>query len=255
MINIIVPVVEDAENFAKFIGENKSKDAVFFVGITENMKKKFSVKGKNIKVFVFKNKSKREEILNSLHSHIVDTGKILIVRRPLTKEEFHSLTTSTKDITTLKAGHNKFVMTIKRIMKILVRKFFAFSFFDDISAICYGESMFQLLRVCPNLSMASRINKYVGLEMEEIETDEKQVKKDFNKSKSIIKLLLGTLFFLGSLAGGILVCIFTPLKALIVILVIFWIFVALIIWFVSLVNFTRTLAVGDLRYGKAEEIA
>ena len=36
-------------------------------------------------------------------------------------------------------------------------------------------------------------------------------------------------------------------------LVIFWIVIALMVQMVSIVNFTRTLAVGNLRYGRAEE--
>lgn len=253
MINLIVPIVEDVEKFETFIRENNSNDMKIFVGIKESLAKYFSLKAKNVEIHIFENKSNREEIINALHSCKMEKGKLMIVRRPLANQEFFSLVSSTKDIVTLKSKHNKFVSAIKKFMGAVVKRFFAFNFFEDISAICYGESMFELLSVCTNLSMASRINKYVGIEIEEIETNEKQVKKDYSRSKAVFKFLLGTLFFLGSLAGGILVCLFTPLKALIVILVIFWVFFALVIWLISIVNYTRTLAVGDIRYGKAEE--
>lgn len=254
MINILIPIVEDVEGFVEFIRKNKSKDCKFFVGIRKKLSSKFVLKSKNVEVRVFEDKANKEEIINSLHSSQLENGKILIVRRPLTDVEFYSLTNSTKDIVTLKAKHNKFVSALKNWGRKIVKKFFAFNFFEDISAICYSETMFKLLSVCPNLSMASRINKYVGVEVEEIETEEKQVKKDYSKVKSVLTLLAGILFFLGSLAGGICVCLFTTLWALNVVLVIAWLFIALALMLVSIVNFTRIVAVGNLRYGKALEI-
>lgn len=254
MINIIVPIVENVDKFEEFVKKVNSKDAKVFVGIRENLAAKFNVKSKNVEVHVYNSKSNKEEIINSLHSCNMEKGKILIVRRPLKDEEFLSLTKSTKEIVTLKANKNKFSSAIKNFMSKVVMKFFGFSYFEDISAIYYGETMFDLLSVCSNLSMASRINKYVGVEFEEVTTLEKPVRRDYSRPKNIFNLLLGILFFLGSLAGGICVCIFGPLKVLIVILVIAWLIIALVLMFISIINFTRTVAVGKLRYGRAEEI-
>ena len=254
MINIIVPVVENVEGFSNFVNMVKGKNVKLFVGVIESLAKDFVQKVSGVELHIFSNKSKKEEIINSLATCNILAGKILLVRRPLTKKEFEQLTTSSKDIATLKAKHNKFVSFFKNLANKIIRRFFAFNFFEDISAICYNESMFQLLRVCSNFSKASRINKYVGVEIEEFETENKPVKKDYNHHKNNLILSLWTLLLLASVAGGILVCIFTPLRVLTVILVICWIFVALVLWFVGLVNFTRTVAVGDLQYGRAEEI-
>lgn len=253
MINIILPITENVEGFSEFIENNLGKDIRFFVGIKENLKNKFSIKNKNVELHVYDSKANREEIINALHSCEMQKGKLLILRRPLNSEEFSMLTKSNKDIATLKAHRNNFISSIKRLAQNVVKKFFAFSYFEDISAICYGESMFELLSTCENLSMASRINKYVGLEIEEFETPIKPVKKLYNKTKNILNLMLGILFLLGSIVGGVLVCVYTKLQALTVLLVIFWIVVALMVQMVSVVNFTRTLAVGNLRYGRAEE--
>ncbi len=254
MINILVPIVENVEKFQDFIKNVNGKNVKIFVGIRQNLADKFKSKSKNVEVHIYSNKSNKEEIINALHSCKMESGKILIVRRPLTNEEYLALTRSTKDIATLKANKSKFSNALKRFMSKIVMKFFAFSYFDDISAICYGESMFDLLSVCANLSMASRVNKYVGVEIEEIETAEKSVKRDYSRTKNLFNLLLGVLFFLGSLAGAICICIFTHLEVLIVVLIIAWLIIALIIMFVSIINFTRTVAVGKLHYGRAEEI-
>lgn len=254
MINIIVPIVENTEKFQDFAKRVNGKNVKIFVGIRENLADKFKSKSKNVEIHVYNNKANKEEIINALHSCKMERGKILIVRRPLTDEEYLSLTKSTKDIATLKSNRSKFSNAIKRFMSKIVMRFFSFSYFDDISAICYGEMMFDLLSVCANLSMASRINKYVGVEIEEITTMEKPVKRDYSRLKNLCNLFLGMLVFFGSLAGAICICIFTPLEVLIVVLIIAWLIIALIIMFVSIINFTRAVAVGNLHYGRAEEI-
>lgn len=257
MINVIVPIVENVDNFLEFLQSVNRKDVKFFVGIKESLFEKFRNKNKlkNVEVHVFSNKSNIEEIVNALHSCKMKSGKILLARRPLSEQEFESLTNSNSDIVTLRAKHNKFVNFIKNLGMKIVRKFFAFSYFEDISAICYGENMFDLLSVCKNFSMASRVNKYVGVSIEEIETEKKQVRKEFNRPLAIFKFLFWSLILAGSIAGAILICIFVNQWAITIIAVMCWILLALMIWLAALVNFTRTLSVGNLRYGKAEEIA
>ncbi len=281
MINVILPVVDQPENYLKFVERIACKDVKVFVGLKEGVdfvlpkveekktaKKSTKKTTKNTKtkkksqkklqdfveLHLFSEKSNTEEIINSLHSCKMQEGQILVCRRPLSEEEFLRLTTSKCQIATLKAKHSKFFNMLKNFTKAIVKRFFAFTFFEDISAICYSQSMFQLMSVCANLSMASRINKYVGIEIEEIETTEKQVKKQYSRFKNLLFFMFWTLIFAGSLTGGVLVCVFTETKALIVILVLFWIFLALFLWFVEFVNFIRTLAVGNLRYGRAQEV-
>ncbi len=253
MINVIVPVVEDAEKFSNFIQNTKKTGVKFFVGVHESLAKNFS-KSKDVELHIYGDKANKEEIINSLHTCKMKKGKVLILRRVLTEDEWTKLTSSSGDIATLKAKHNKFVTAIKNFGSMIVRKFFAFNFFEDISAICYGESMFELVSVCANLSMATRVNRYVGLDIQEFETESKQVKKQYSHWKTISIFLLWTLVLLGSIAGGTLVCIFTEVWSLTILLVIFWIIVAIMFWLVALINFMRAITVGDLRYGRAEEL-
>ncbi len=252
MLNIILPIVQDAEKFNDFIKRVNSKNVKFFVGV-KNSLATFISPAKNVEIHVFNDKSNKEEIINSLHSCKLEKGKILIARRPLTDEEFKNICLSQADIVTLKANHNRFVRFLKDLSTKIVKRFFAFSFFEDISAICYGENMFELISVCSNLSMASRINKYVGVELEEVVTSEKSVKKDYNRGLNLLKFAFWCLILLGSITGGVLICVYNQIQVLIGILIAFWIITALIIWCIGLINFTRTIAVGNLRYGRAEE--
>lgn len=255
MINIIVPITEKPEKFEEFLQNVKkahAKDIKIFVGITKKLSKDLKIDKEFAEIHVFADGSNVEQMINSLHACKLKKGKIMVVRRPLTEEEFERLISSEKDIAVLKRKRKPFAQKFKRMISALVRKFFAFTYFEDISAICYKENLFNLLSVCANFSMATRINRYVGLEIEEIETEEKQVKKIYSKAKNALKLVIGTLFFLASIAGVVCISIFCQINSLIVLLFILWLFVATATWLICLLNFTRTIAVGDLRWGKAQ---
>lgn len=257
MINLLVPVVEEPENFAKLVEVflKKNKSAKVFVGIRKSLSEKFKAKkSKNIQVLIFDDKAKKEEIINSLHSCKLEQGKILIARRVLDDDECEKLTKSSADITTLKAKHNKFVNFFKNLGKKIIQKIFALNFFEDISAICYGKNMFELISVCSNLSMATRINKYVGVELSEIETNHKPVKSEYSKLKTLLIFYLWQLLFLGSVVGGVCVCVFVNSSALTIIAVIAWIAIALMFFLSGLFNFIRTITVGDLHYGRAQQL-
>ena len=204
MINVIVPITKDVEEFSAFVSKYASKTTKFFVGVTESLAEKFDCKKKDVEVHIYKDGAKVEEIVNALGSCKREKGKLLIARRALSDEEYAKLTTSDKDIVSLKAVRSKFATKLKNFATKLIKKVFAFSYFEDISAICYGEGMYELLSVCPNLSNASRLNRYVGVSVEEIETETKPVKKEYGKAENIMNLLLGTVFFIGTILTIIL---------------------------------------------------
>lgn len=254
MINILVPIVESPQEFLKFIQSKKSKNYKFFVGIKENLAKDFKISSKNVEIHVYKNNSNKEQIINSLQSCNLVEGKIMILRRVPTDYEFDALENSNKDIVTLKARRSRFSSAVKNFVAKIIKKIFAFNFFEDISAICYGQNMYQLLCVCQNLSIASRINKYVGVEIDEIETQTKSVKKQYNRFANAFNFILMNLLLLASIAGVVCLFVFAKMTMLYGILAVMGLVFITIVYLISLMNFLRTLAVGKIHFGRAEEI-
>lgn len=254
MINILIPIVESASEFEKFVNSKKSKNYKFFIGIKQSLAKDFAIKSKNVEVHVYTDNSNKEEIINSLHSCNLVYGKIMILRRVPTEYEFEALEKSDKDIVTLKAKRSKFSSAVKNFVGKIVRKIFAFNYFEDISAICYGQNMYQLLSVCQNLSIASRINKYVGVEIEEIETQSKSVRKQYNRFTTALKFAFMNLLLLASIAGFVCLFVFAKMTVLYGVLAVMGLVFVVLVYLMSLMNFLRTLAVGKIHFGRAEEI-
>ncbi len=255
MINIFIPIVENVEGFCEFIAKHKEQDKHIYVGIRESLKAQFSTTNDNVEIHVFADKSNKEEIINGLAKCERVKGKLLLLRRPLTDSEYKDLVTSDSEITTLRAHHNRFVTWLKNFARRVIKRFFAFSFFEDISAICYDEFLHEFVSSCTNLSMATRINKYVGVEVEENITPTAPVKKDYNRAKNAGILAVALLTLSASIAGaGCIFAFVKPLRALFVVLVIAMLFVSLTVFSILLIHFTRTLAVGNLEYNAAEEV-
>lgn len=255
MINVVVPIIDKAGEYEEFLNRISDRNTKIFVGVRKNLLPLIDLsRVKNVEVSVYSDNAKKEEILNALSKNIVDSGKIAIVRRPLLIEEYQALVGTEYDIAYLKQNRNKFVSFFKKLNAKILRALFAFDYFDDISAICFNENMFELVCDSNNLSMASRINRYVGVTIEEIQTRQKAVKKETTAWKNNLKLLGWTLFMLASIASVTCLAIFTKTYPVVVMFEILWLIVAVTLWILGLVNYSRANAVGDLYFKTAYEI-
>ena len=135
MINILIPIVESASEFEKFVNSKKGKNYKFFIGIKQSLAKDFAIKSKNVEVHVYTDNSNKEEIINSLHSCNLVDGKIMILRRVPTEYEFEALEKSDKDIVTLKAKRSKFSSAVKNFVGKIVRKIFGFEQASSLSPL------------------------------------------------------------------------------------------------------------------------
>ena len=88
MINVIVPITEKFEEYKKMVESlSKRKGVALYLGIDEKFKdEKLEVKKAVVKYY--KTKSAKEEIINSLHTLKKSAGSIIVLRRPITDEEF-----------------------------------------------------------------------------------------------------------------------------------------------------------------------
>lgn len=255
MINVVVPIIDKAGEYEEFLNRISDRNTKIFVGVRKNLLPLIDLsRVKNVEVSVYSDNAKKEEILNALSKNIVDSGKIAIVRRPLLIEEYQALVGTEYDIAYLKQNRNKIVSFFKKLNAKILRALFAFDYFDDISAICFNENMFELVCDSNNLSMASRINRYVGVTIEEIQTRQKAVKKETTAWKNNLKLLGWTLFMLASIASVTCLAIFTKTYPVVVMFEILWLIVAVTLWILGLVNYSRANAVGDLYFKTAYEI-
>lgn len=252
MINVIVPLVEKPQEYLSMISEiSKNRDCVIYVGVLNKFKDLLFPK--NVIVKYYKDNSGKEEIINSLHSIKKEVGKILVIRRPLKNEEFTALISSKGDICYLKKPKSRFSRWWANIWKKLIKKIFAFYYFEDISAILFQENIFNLINSLTNLSYITRIDRFVGLKQEEVASVKRSPKRDYDKFDAYSRLVGWTLFFVLMLLISIIISSSFKPVAIMVLVSILLCTIGIMAVFMAILNFVRTLYVGKLRHGRAEE--
>ena len=173
MTNILMPLCGNFDEANKLFKSFKKNDCVFLVGLEQKNAGKVK-SSKFVKVFVYKNGSKREEMLNALGDEAQE-GKIVICRKVIKKEELEKFISSQTDVTLCaKKKPNAFANLIHRWWQKFVRLVFDISFFDgDVSVIAFSENISQVARRVKNLSYDSRVNRWKGVSVSQVETSKR----------------------------------------------------------------------------------
>lgn len=210
MNNIILPLKNDFEAAAAFIKSIKRKDCTFFVGVTSDGKGKIKA-SKNVKVFVFKQGSAKEEIINSLSSEIGE-GRIIILRKLITPKELDAFISSQSDITICATKkRNKFANFFYKLWKKMVRAMFDFNFFEgDVSVVAISEKLAPVAKNLKNLSYASRVNRWKGVSESQVEVSSPPAKKEYRRARVNLGLVGWSLLFVAIIASTVVYFIFCP---------------------------------------------
>lgn len=201
MVNILLPVIENFEEAEQFIKSVKRSDCLFLVGTTPKAKDFFK-KSKKVKVFVYKQGSKKEEIINSLAEHVTD-GKIIVLRKIITPSELDSFIASQADVTVCQTKKpNKLSAFFIKLWRKTITLIFDFNFFNgDVSVVALGENLSDVAKNISNLSYATRINRWKGISQASVPVSSKPVKKEYDAVKINAMLIGWIALFLAVIAS------------------------------------------------------
>lgn len=204
MINVIVPITNNGEKYIESLSQlSLRSDVNLVVGITESLHKTINLDFPNVKLKVFDDKSKKEEILNSLQ-YLLEEGKTLICRRPFSMKEYKEFTQTNASIV---FGKEKKENKIKTLFHMFGQEFMQLvlgvkPFGGDFSLICFDEDMTSVLRQAENFSYSTRVDRWKGVTKQAIEVENYEKVKVENNKKNILTLLF---LALGAIVLGSLV--------------------------------------------------
>ena len=253
MNNIVLPVIDGFEQAAQFIKNIKRDDCKFFVGTTKAGESYFK-NSKKVKVFIFADKSKKEEIINSLASEL-DDGKIIVLRKLITSQELDLFISSQTDITLCATKKlNKFCMFFNKIWRKIIKLLFDFTFFEgDVSVVALGESAALVARNISNLSYATRVNRWKGMSQSSVKVASKPAKKEYSKFK-INTMLIGFVgLFVGCVAATAVYFIFEKATFLAGVLWACAIFLSLLFMILAINIYLLNVKTGKRLFKKAEK--
>lgn len=252
MKNIIIPVTE--EKMVPFVESiKKIKELKIIVGVTAGLADKINKsRSKNFVLKIFEDGSKKEEIINSLKDEL-DEGQVLICRKEIEVEEVENFFDSSSDITICSIKRNKVQKFFFKLCQDLMMLLFGFNLYDgDISVICFGQKLFNVLTNIENLSYSSRVNKWKGVEIKAIDIKSPPAKKEFNKLKVNLMFYGWIALFVTVIASAFVYFYYFRGTFLTGLLYAFAILLAQIGLIIAIIVFNFNIKIGQRVFGKAK---
>lgn len=214
MINVLVPITDKAEKFNKLLANiNGNQDIMVFVGIKKSQREQLDfLDSENITIVEFDDNSKREEILNALSLNLQE-GEVMVLRKPITFEEFTKFYTCKEDIAVCKQRRSKFGGFFHKLWQKILKLCLGVKLYEgDTSVIKFNEDIGAVLSQTHDLSYATRVDRWKGLTTEAVETKGEQVKAERDNKTILMCSITAFVALVVALVTTICVCLFTKVQ-------------------------------------------
>lgn len=257
MINILIPITQNAKGYKKIIADlSSNEEAEIFIGVISSQKNALQYPNRdNIHVIEYDNSAKREEIINSMQKYI-QVGELFIIRKPITYNEFKDFLKNDRDIVVCKTNLSPIKKFFFMIWQKILRLCLGVRLYDgDTSAIYFGEDLAAVLAQSNNLSYSSRVDRWRGVDQGSVIVEGEPVKTEVDKKENIKYLLFGLLALILGAAVTTVVAIFAKVNVIIGLFLFCLDAICLAVFLLLLVVIIFNTVVGKKKFSSALELS
>ena len=256
MLNVLIPIVSNVKAYQKLLSALNSADNLnVLVGITSSLKSQLTSIGENVYVIEYEDGSSRESIINGLQKYL-EEGAVMILRKPITIEEFNNFIRTKKDVVVCKKNEGKVKQFITFIWQKLLKLFLGIKLYEgDTSVILFGEDVSSIFSSINDLSFSSRVDRWKGLEQGVVEVKGSAVKTEIDKMAVIKYMIIALISLLISVVVTTCVSLFVPMSIIIGLLLLCLDIISLTIICIMVVLILFNFSVGKKHFQNAIEIS
>ncbi len=256
MLNVLIPIVSNVKAYQKLLSALNSADNLnVLVGITSSLKSQLTSIGENVYVIEYEDGSSRESIINGLQKYL-EEGAVMILRKPITIEEFNNFIRTKKDVVVCKKNEGKVKQFITFIWQKLLKLFLGIKLYEgDTSVILFGEDVSSIFSSINDLSFSSRVDRWKGLEQGVVEVKGSAVKTEIDKMAVIKYMIIALISLLISVVVTTCVSLFVPMSIIIGLLLFCLDIISLTIICIMVVLILFNFSVGKKHFQNAIEIS
>lgn len=257
MINILIPITQNAKGYKKIIADlSSNEEAEIFIGVISSQKNALQYPNRdNIHVIEYDNAAKREEIINSMQKYI-QVGELFIIRKPITYNEFKDFLKNDRDIVVCKTNLSPIKKFFFMIWQKILRLCLGVRLYDgDTSAIYFGEDLAAVLAQSNNLSYSSRVDRWRGVDQGSVIVEGEPVKTEVDKKENIKYLLFGLLALILGAAVTTVVAIFARVNVIVGLFLFCLDAICLAVFLLLLVVIIFNTVVGKKKFSSALELS
>lgn len=256
MLNVVVPIVNNSKRYVKLLTSLSNVNGVnVFVGyVTSQKNDLLSVEGNNFNFIEFKDGSHREEIINSLQKYLGE-GAILILRKPITMNEFNSFANTKRDIVTCRRTLTKIQSFFMGLWQKILKLCLGVKLYDgDTSAIYFGDDISSVVLNSSNLSYNSRVNRWKGVGQDTIVVEGDKVKADKDTKTNINSMIISFIALLIGVVVTTIVSIYATVNIIVGLLLFCLDVICLSVILIFAIMTIFNNIVGKKQYGYAVEV-
>ncbi len=256
MLNVVVPIVNNSKRYVKLLTSLSNVNGVnVFVGyVTSQKNDLLSVEGNNFNFIEFKDGSHREEIINSLQKYLGE-GAILILRKPITVNEFNSFANTKRDIVTCRRTLTKIQSFFMGLWQKILKLCLGVKLYDgDTSAIYFGDDISSVVLNSSNLSYNSRVNRWKGVDQDTTVVEGDKVKADKDTKTNINSMIISLIALLIGVVVTTIVSIYATVNIIVGLLLFCLDVICLSVILIFAIMTIFNNIVGKKQYGYAVEV-
>ena len=257
MVNVIIPITNNAKRYKKILSSlSRANNVVVLVGVVSNQINELNfLDSENIYIIEFQDGSKMEEIINGLQKYI-SVGSIMIMRKPISENEFNSFVNNNKDVVTCRRNLSSFKAILFNFWQKILKTFLGVRLYEgDTSVIYFAEDIASVILSSSNLSYNSRVDRWRGVEQGTVIVEGEGVKTETDKKANIRNLIISLIAIAVAVSVTTVVSIFARVNLIVGLLLFCLDFIALAIVLILLVITLFNNIVGKKQFGYALEIS
>lgn len=257
MVNVIIPITNNAKRYKKILSSlSRANNVVVLVGVVSNQINELNfLDSENIYIIEFQDGSKMEEIINGLQKYI-SVGSIMIMRKPISENEFNSFVNNNKDVVTCRRNLSSFKAILFNFWQKILKTFLGVRLYEgDASVIYFAEDIASVILSSSNLSYNSRVDRWRGIEQGTVVVEGESVKTETDKKANIRNLIISLIAIAVAVSVTTVVSIFARVNLIVGLLLFCLDFIALAIVLILLVITIFNNIVGKKQFGYALDIS
>ena len=257
MVNVIIPITNNAKRYKKILSSlSRANNVVVLVGVVSNQINELNfLDSENIYIIEFQDSSKMEEIINGLQKYI-SVGSIMIMRKPISENEFNSFVNNNKDVVTCRRNLSSFKAILFNFWQKILKTFLGVRLYEgDASVIYFAEDIASVILSSSNLSYNSRVDRWRGIEQGTVVVEGESVKTETDKKANIRNLIISLIAIAVAVSVTTVVSIFARVNLIVGLLLFCLDFIALAIVLILLVITIFNNIVGKKQFGYALDIS
>lgn len=221
MINVLIPIVKENKKYIDLLKKlEDNNDVAIFIGVRESLYTKFKeYESEKVNISVYEDNADKECILNSLHDKTVE-GSILVLRKPITIEEFEKFINKEEDIVVCKSERNKIMEILFSLWQKILKMLLGVNMYPgDTSAVYFSEEITPVISQTGNLSFTSRIDRWRGVEKGCVDVRGEKEKVTIDKKVIIRDIIISLICLSVATIVTTLVCVFAKVSIIIGLLI------------------------------------